>query len=119
MELHGVTGKPYKHPEVRRTVPTFTRASISIGDGIKRAWRDVGVAAVREGDTVAGFGSVVEVGEFVIQEQVWQDGDRENGNEDVLVERPAWRVRLHNRAGESREYRGEQRVFAFVPDTRG
>lgn len=113
MELHGVTGKPYKHPQVRRTVPTFTRASISVG-AVRRSWKDTPVAELAVGDTVAQFGTLAEVSQFVRHDSV-----REDGGQDVLVERPSWRVKVHNVMGETREYPGEQRVFAFTKDRRG
>lgn len=118
MELHGVTGAPYKHPEVRKRMPDpFTRPSIAVGGGakqIKRSWQDVSVTALQPGDTVAGFGSVDHTVEFTNVEQVWEAGGWEQGGEDILVDRQVWTVRVFNVMGEHTDYPGEQRVYAFA-----
>lgn len=83
----------------------FTRPLIDLDGGrrVKRTWQDISVLKVKEGDTVAGFGTVDAVSEFI------QVADHTN---DATI----WRVRLHNVVGEHQDFRGEQRVFAFTPE---
>lgn len=99
MELHGITGAPYKHPQIRRKMPApFVRPSISL-DGhyrVKRVWQDTAVCDLVEGDTVAGFGTVEAKAEFI---QVSAD--------------EVWRIRLYNVMGEWKDFPGYDRVFAF------
>ena len=106
MELHGVTGKPYKHPEVRRKLPTpFTRGRIDLDGGTraKRSWKDTPVAKVVAGDMVADFGLVEATSEFIRVPE---------GHPEPAV----WRVRLYNVAGDYKDFPGEQRVYAFSKD---
>jgi hypothetical protein len=104
MELHGVTGAPYKHPTVRRAIPApFARPSINATGGkkIKRTWKDTAVIDLEQGDTVAGFGTVESSVEFI------------NTESDV-----PWRVRIYNVMGDYRDFVGNDRVFSFsgAPD---
>lgn len=116
-----MTGKPYKHPEVRKKMPgSFTRPSITVGGGtakqVKRTWQDMSVTDIKKYDTVAGFGTVAAVVEFIEIDQVFENGGWDEGNEDVLVDRPVWRIRLHNIMGEYQDYPGEQRLFVFAAE---
>lgn len=101
MELHGVTGKPYKHPEVRRTVPTFSRQRIDLDGGrqVKRVWQDTSVLAITAGDVIAGFGRVKTFVEYLPEV---------NG-----LTSTKWLVRIYNVEGAWKDFGGEQRVFAF------
>lgn len=67
MDLHGVTGKPYAHPKVQKTLPApFQRPSINAGGTpVKRSWQQTKVADLTEGDIVADFGLVEQVQLFV------------------------------------------------------
>lgn len=105
MELHGVTGAPYKHPQVRRTVPTFARQRIDLDSGgrrVKRVWQDISVLAIAAGDVIAGFGRVENFVEYLPQ----VDGQTST----------QWRVRLYNVDGVWKDFGAEQRVFAFSVD---
>lgn len=105
MELHGVTGKPYNTPQVRKKLPApFTRERVDLDGGrrVKRQWQDVSVLKVAKDDTVAGFGTVDAISEFV---QIADDSNTAS----------IWRVRLFNVMGDYKDYRGEDRVFAFAP----
>lgn len=109
MALEGITGSPYKHPEVRRKIPkAYARPSISVGGSgpvyVKRSWKDTPVTQVVEHDTVAEFGIVAEVSEVV----------QERG--DMTGQLIQWVVQLHNVMGEHRDYPGQTRVFAFTAD---
>lgn len=103
MELHGVTGKPYSHPRVRRSVPTFSRPRIDLDSGtgrrIKREWRETAVCDLEQGDTIAGFGTIEEVVEWL-----------------RATDETPWRIRLYNVHGEFRDFPGEQRLFAFAAE---
>lgn len=112
MDITGVTGKPYKHPQVRRTVPIHTRSRIDLDGGsrVKRSWRDTSVTNIVEGDTVADFGLIESVVEFV------NVPDRESFNSEAPAPPPTWRVRFYNVMGDWRDFPGEQRVFAFSKD---
>lgn len=103
MELHGVTGKPYNTPQVRKKMPPpFSRNRIDLDGGrrVKRDWTDISVLKVKKGDTIAGFGTVEAVSEFI------QINDASNVPS-------VWRVRLYNVMGDYQDFPGEQRVFAF------
>lgn len=111
MELTGVVGAPPSHPRVQRKLPSpFTRHRIDLDGGrqVKRAWQHISVLEVKKGDTVAGFGTVEVVAEFV------RNTD-ENGKADQSG--PVnWRIRLYNVMGDYRDYPGHERVFAFTKD---
>jgi hypothetical protein len=117
MELHGVTGKPYSHPNVRRKMPApFTRPLIDLDGGsrVKREWKDLSVTKIEKGDTVAGFGLVAGKAEFIdVNNMEWETDEEDR--EDVLVDRPVWRIRLFNIMGDYQDFPGEQRVFVFAP----
>lgn len=106
LELTGVTGAPYKHPEVRKRMPApHSRDRIDL-DGAsreKRSWKDTSVLKIIEGDTVAGFGRVVSAVEFIPR---FADRDLES----------RWQVRLTNVDGVWRDYGGHERLFAFSRD---
>jgi hypothetical protein len=111
MDLHGVTGKPYKHPEVRRTIPTFNRPSVNLGGGkpAKRSWKDTSVLKLTVGDTVAQFGTIAEVKEIVSIP----------GRESLSAPEPSpptWTIQLFNVMGAQRVYPGHERVYAFTKD---
>lgn len=106
MELHGVTGKPYSHPQVRKKLPApFSRQRIDLDGGrhVKRTWQDLAVTKVKKDDIVAGFGRVDSVHETIIA------GDGKH----VLTR---WTVRLTNVLGDYQDYPGEQRVYVFAPE---
>lgn len=106
MELHGVTGAPYKTPSVRKKLPApFTRSAIDLDGGrrVKRSWKDTSVLKVKKDDIVADFGKVLAAHEFI---------QHPDGHQAPTI----WRVRLHNVMGEYRDFPGEQRVYAFTPD---
>lgn len=99
MELHGVTGAPYKHPIVRRKIPApFSRPSINATGGkpVKRSWKDTSIVDLKPGDTVADFGTVESSVEFI------------NTDSDM-----PWRVRVYNVMGDYRDFVGNDRVFSF------
>ena len=110
MELHGVTGSPYKHPETRRTLPApFERPSITVGGAKarKRVWRDTPVAKLQPGDTVANIGVVQRIEELV-RIPAPDTCDEEPPGEDV------WIITITNVMGEGFDMLGHQRVFAFT-----
>jgi hypothetical protein len=109
-ELHGVTGAPYATPSVRKKLPQpFQRPSIhASGPPEKRSWKDTRVTEVQARDTVAEFGIVAAVQEFLDATQV----DPESGE----AQTGWWRVRMHNVMGEIRDYPGHDRVYAFTKD---
>ncbi len=101
-----IGGAPYRTPNVRRKLPApFMRARIDLDGGrrVRRVWKDINVTEVKAGDTIANFGLVSEVVEFI-----------EIENSDGLY---PWRIRLHNVAGDYEDFPGEHQVFAFAPDT--
>lgn len=109
MANEGITGTPYKTPQVRRKIPTaYARPSITLGGSsgpafVKRSWKDIPVTDVAEHDTVAEFGIVVAVLEVA---HVVLDG----------LSDYVWQVRLHNVMGDWKDYPGDTRVFAFTAD---
>lgn len=120
MELHGVTGKPYDTPQVRKKMPDpFQRPRINLDGGarqIKRSWKDTSVLDVRQGDTVAQFGTVVETKQTI---NLPLAGAVDLSQEPVLESDTielTWRVRLYNVMGDYKDFPGEQRVFAFTAD---
>lgn len=116
MAIEGIVGSPYKTPQVRRKVPVFSRPSITVGGGagaVKRVWKDVPVVEVNVGDNVAEFGIVAEKVETVnVNEKLFL---RNFVDSDTSLAK-VWTVKLINVMGDSREYPGEDRVFAFTPD---
>lgn len=103
-----IGGAPYQTPQVRRKLPApFSRPRIDLDGGrrVKRAWQDTSVTDIKAGDTVAGFGTVASVREYVSVDHCGQD--------NPAVQVPTWQIRLFNVFGEARTYPGEQRVFAF------
>lgn len=104
MELHGVTGAPYKHPEVRKRMPApHSRDRIDLDGGrqVKRSWKDTSVLKIVKGDVVAGFGRVESSVEFLPKFT----------NEDL-----GWRVRLYNVEGVWKDFAGHDRLFTFSKD---
>lgn len=116
MAIEGIVGAPYKTPQVRRKVPVFSRPSITVGGGagaVKRTWRDIPVFEVKVGDNVAGFGIVAEKNENInVNPKQFLTAFVES--EEALMK--VWTVKLINVMGDSREYPGEDRVFAFTSD---
>lgn len=109
-EIHGVTGKPYDTPGVRRKLPDpHQRPRIDLDGGrrVKRSWKDTSVLDVQAFDTVAGFGIVAEID--VKFRALVDDPEQES----------LWLARLTNVLGEIRDYGGEQRVYAFSKDADG
>lgn len=107
MELTGVTGAPYKHPEVRKKMPApHSRDRIDLDGGTrqKRSWKDTSVLKVVGGDVIAGFGRVESAVEFM------PTFDQESG---PLFN---WRVRIFNVEGAWKDFGGHERVFAFSKD---
>ncbi len=101
-----IGGAPYKTPSVRKKLPgPFQRARIDLDGGrrIKRSWKDINITEVVQGDTIADFGLVENVVEFIEIEQA--DG------------RYPWRIRLYNIHGHYQDFPGEHQVFAFSQDT--
>lgn len=96
---NGIGGTPYKHPEVRKKIPQpFRRPSINAGgQSVKRAWRDTVVHRIVPGDTVAEFGIVAEAAETLVDH--------------------FWTIRLTNVLGQTRDFNGHARVFAFSPES--
>lgn len=121
MELHGVTGPIYKHPNVRKLLPApFTRSRIDLDGGqhVKRAWQEISVAKVKEGDTVAGFGRVAHVIEFTNIPAKFAIATSGGESEYVAPDpdQPFWRIRLHNVMNDYQDFPGEQRVLVFAPE---
>lgn len=106
MNMQGVTGSPYSHPVTRRKLPApFSRPSINAGGApVKRFWKEVSVLAVKKGDTVAGFGVVEDVVEFINMPMEETQDMRE------------WRIRVYNVVGEYRDFPGHERVHAFTAE---
>ncbi len=112
MELHGIAGAPYDTPNVRKKLPApFSRDRIDLDGGrkVKRVWQDLSVAKLKKGDTVAGFGVVEAVSEFV----------RVPDNFDPDLASDVWKIRLFNVMGDYQDFPGEQRVFVFAPERAG
>lgn len=109
MELHGVTGAPYKTPQVRRKLPApFTRDRIDLdGARVKRSWKDVAVTEVKKNDVVADIGRIETVVESIELPGL--------GTDEPLRDMP-WRVRLYNVVGQYWDFPGNQIVYAFTPD---
>lgn len=109
MDITGVAvNNPRNVPGVRKKIPTpFTRPRIDLDGGrhVKRGWRDVAVHELAKGDTVAGFGTVAGVSEFISTPEFGQV------NGDVV-----WRIRLFNIMGDFQDFSGEHRVFAFAKE---
>jgi hypothetical protein len=105
MELHGITGAPYKHPQVRRTTPVFQRQRIDLDGGrrVRRTWQDTAVCDLKKGDTVPGLGTVESTVEFISVERA---------DEGLMP----WRIRVYNVFGEYKDFPGEQRLFAFAAE---
>ncbi len=97
MELHGVSGSPYKHPRVNRTIPApFQRPSINAGGGqVKRKWQPVRVSDLHEGDTVADFGTIAAQCTIKVRDPL-----------EYFVE-------FTNVHGDVRRYKIHDEVFAF------
>jgi hypothetical protein len=96
-----IGGAPYRTPQVRQKLPApHSRPRIDLDGGrrVKRSWQDVAVTEIKKGDTVASFGTVAKIEEWV-QHDPYQ-----------------WKVRLFNLFGDAVMYPGEQRVFAFAQD---
>lgn len=109
-EIHGVTGKPYAHPEVRRKLPEpYARQRIDLDGGkrVKRRWQDVSVFAVAKGDIVANFGLVAEDPEEIVNIPGAREPD-EFG--------PRWSVKLVNVDGVEQVFPGHERLYAFAPE---
>ncbi len=103
MELEGVVGSPYKHPEVRKKLPApFERARIDLDGGThrKRSWKDTWVLDLKPGDMVPDVGQVAEVENIVTTDDL----------SDV------WRAKITNVLGRVIWYPGHQRVYAFTVD---
>lgn len=112
MELHGVTGSPYKHPEVRKKLPApFARPMIDLDGGThrKRSWKDTPVIDIKAGDVVADIGRVASVQEFIAL-----PGSDLNAVQEQQVE--FWRVRITNVFAEYWDFGGHQRLYAFTED---
>ena len=109
MHYEGIQTKAHNVPGVRKKLPApFNGERIDLDGGIhlKRDWRDVKITDVKKGDTVAGFGTVAEVVEFVNVPDI----------EELAKASSIWRIRLHNVMGDYQDFPGEQRVFAFCPE---
>lgn len=108
MSIEGVAvTNPGNVPGVRKKIPIpFSRPRVDLDGGVsvKRAWDQKAVHTIAEGDTVAGFGKVGEVVEFI------KTPDLGLTEGDVI-----WRIRLYNVMGDYQDYPGEHQVLAFVP----
>lgn len=122
-EIHGVTGKPYRHPQTRRKIPAEhqrPRIDLDGGTRAKRSWKDTPVINIVVGDTVSCVGRITAVQEFIrvpgaftpvaVDEQL----SYEPVGEDY--DGPYWLIRLTNAFAEDFEFDGHQRLFAFTPD---
>lgn len=110
-EIHGVTGKPYSTPHVRKRLPApFTRARIDLDGGrhVKRSWKDTSVLDIKEGDIVADVGRIDVVTEFIQTPEL-----ASRGKEQTPV---VWRVRFINALGDYFDFPGHQRLYAFTAD---
>ncbi len=100
MELHGVTGAPYKHPKVQKTLPApYQRPSIDAGGTpVKRSWKQTKVADLIEGDVVAEAGKIKLVELMVTHDphEYWVD--------------------VTNVVGVTKRYGIHETVLAFHPD---
>lgn len=110
MAIEGILTSPSQHnvPGVRKKIPTpFTRPRIDLDGGrhVKRSWQDVAVHEVKQGDTVAGFGRVAEVVEFIKTPELGQ-----------IEGEVIWRIRLHNVMNDYQDFPGGDRVFAFAAE---
>ncbi len=109
MELHGITGAPYKTPQVRKKLPApFARPVIDLDGGRhrKRSWKDTSVLDLRKGDVVSGYGKVDVVEESIRVSPAFD----EDNPADV------WRVRVYNVMGAFHDFGGHDRVYAFTVD---
>lgn len=110
MELHGVTGAPYRTPQVRRKLPApFSRPRIDLDAGtrVKRSWKDTPVTEIQAGDVVADIGRVESVVETI---------ELPGANENTPLTDLPWRVRVYNVMGDYWDFSGHQRVYAFTAD---
>lgn len=106
-EIHGVTGAPYKTPQVRKKIPAphaRQRIDLDGGRAVKRSWKDTSVLDVKVGDIVASIGRIEATKEIIVIPAVGDDGD------------VSWVVQLTNVAGDRVDLFGHQRVYAFTPD---
>jgi hypothetical protein len=112
MDLEGVVvNNPRSVPGVRKKIPVpFARQRIDLDGGrrVKRCWQDKAIHEVVKGDTVAQFGTVAQVAEFIRTPEL---GQREG---DVT-----WRIRLYNVMGDYEDFPGEHRVFVFAAEPAG
>lgn len=109
-EIHGVTGKPYAHPEVRRALPEpHQRQRIDLDGGrrVKRRWQDCNIFAVAKGDIVANFGLIAEKPEEIINIP---------GEGEIGAFHAQWSVKLTNVDGVEKIFPGHERVYAFAPE---
>lgn len=105
-ELHGVTGAPYKTPQVRKVMPApheRKRIDMDGGSRVKRSWKDTPVTDIQAGDLVANVGLVTFVGEFL-------------GDHDDEALRLFWTFRLTNALDEHFRFPGHERLYAFTKD---
>ena len=103
MNLEGITGSPYKHPNTRRTTPSaFQRPSISVGNrGARRAWREIPARDVKIGDVLPDVGEIAAVHEEL------RVPDDVSGS---LV----WTVTVTNVLGATFTFPGEHSVKAYT-----
>lgn len=105
MEMHGITGAPYKTPSVRKKLPApYQRPVIDLDGGThrKRSWKDTSVLALKPGDVVSGYGKVADAFE---EFSMSPSGDK-----------ALWRVTVTNVLGEKHLFGGHDRVYAFTVD---
>lgn len=116
MELEGVVGSPYKHPEVRKKLPApFARPSINLDGGIhrKRSWKDTPVTDLKPGDVVANLGRIATVEEHV---EIPEIGPVQH---DESTMDGFWIFRITNVLGKHFDLPGYQRYYAFTEDPNG
>lgn len=117
-ELHGITGAPYKTPQVRKVHPaphSRHRIDMDGGSRVKRSWKDTPVAEIQPGDLVANVGMIRMISEFLSIPELGPDDDPDDDPDEVPGV-PVWTFRLHNALQEFWDFPGHQRVYAFTPD---
>lgn len=105
--LHGISGAPYSHPNVRKKVPNpYQRPSISVGGTqVKRQWAEVRVHDLAAGDVVPGVGLIADVREDITVPDHLDD-------KTPIV----WKVTITNAFGKTFTYPGEHTVMAYTPE---
>lgn len=108
-EIHGVTGAPYKTPQVRKKLPSphqRDRIDMDGGTRVKRSWQDISVLKIQKDDIVSGVGRIAAVSEYLaVPDQ------QALAREDYEV---TWTITVSNVMGDMFTFHGGQRVYAFT-----